>query len=302
MAGRRRVREIIIAGLALALVPLPAFAHAGGIWIGPDALSFGWSLLEWIALPLLVCWWLYGRGIIRLWGRAGVGRGIDIGQVCCFAAGMILLVLALLSPIDALGETLFTAHMTQHMLLLVVAPPLLLLGRPDVAFTAGLPAGWRGSAAWLHRQPGRWLAPLVGPGTASLIKAVILWGWHAPPLFDAALLNDPLHELEHACFLLAGLLFWWALLRPGRDVLASLQGAGAALVTLIHSGMLGALLTLAPVPLYASYVGQSELWGLTVLEDQQLAGLVMWVPMGFVYLGAGLALAAPALGGRRSRA
>jgi putative membrane protein len=115
----------------------------------------------------------------------------------------------------------------------------------------------------------------------------MLWLWHAPALFEAAVERHWLHTLEHACFFGTALLFWQAALdartrrRAGPALLA-------AFVTFMHSGLLGGLITMAPQPLYAAYAGRSTVWGLTALDDQQLAGLLMWVPLGLPYLAVGL--------------
>jgi putative membrane protein len=140
---------------------------------------------------------------------------------------------------------------------------------------------WR----WLG---GLWRA-LSRPMPAALLHGLTLWLWHAPALFAAALEHHWLHALEHACFFGTALLFWRAVLdgRAGRRAGPALA---AALVTLVHGGLLGGLITLAPYPLYRPYVGGRGIWGLTPLEDQQLAGLLMWVPLGLSYLAAGLAV------------
>jgi putative membrane protein len=182
--------------------------------------------------------------------------------------------------------------MAQHGLLVAIAPPLLLLGQPGAAFAWALPVGWsRGGlvgAAW--RTLARFGRVLSRPLPAVILHGLALWSWHAPALFNAAIEHEWLHRLEHAAFFGTGLLFWRAVLdaRCGRRIGQTLGGAFA---TLMHGGFLAALITLAPVPLFGWYIGRSEVWGMTPLGDQQLAGLLMWVPMGVVYLGACLLLA-----------
>jgi putative membrane protein len=228
----------------------------------------------------------------RLWTRAGLWRGIGRRHVAAFVFGLAVVIIALVSPLDQLGGTLLSAHMTQHGLLITAAPLLLLLGKPGVAFAWALPAGWsRGGLAAMAWRPlartGRWLSC---PFPAAALHGLALWIWHAPGLFDEAVEREWLHTLEHASFFGTGLLFWWAILdaRSGARIGAALA---AAFATLMHGGLLGGLITMAPRPLYGSYLGRTELWGLTALEDQQLAGLLMWVPMGIVYFGACLWLA-----------
>jgi putative membrane protein len=131
---------------------------------------------------------------------------------------------------------------------------------------------------------------LSRPLAAAVLHGLAVWLWHAPRPFNAALASYPLHALEHSAFFVTALLFWRAILNASSRRRAG-PALGASFATLIHSSLLGALITLAPYPLYAWYFGRTEIWGLSALEDQQLAGLLMWVPMGIVYLGACLLLA-----------
>jgi putative membrane protein len=242
-------------------------------------------------VPLLLAHWAYGRGVLRLWQRAGRWRGIGGRHIAAFLLGEITLILALVSPLDQLGGTLLSAHMVQRALLVAVAPPLLLLGHPGAAFAWALPLVWRKG---FTRSPcWRWLAvfanALSRPLPAAALQGLVLWIWHAPGAFDAALADEWVHTLEHASFFGTALLFWRGVL-GARSARAMGPALGTAFFTLVHSGMLGALITLAPRPLYDWY-SATELWGLSATDDQQLAGLLMWVPMGLVYFGACLLLA-----------
>jgi putative membrane protein len=289
--------------LALALgclgLPGPASAH-GLLLIGPDDLDMAWSLDPLVLVPLALVHWLYGRGLARIWRRAGIGRGVARWQAACFLAGEAALVLALVWPFDALGQTLFSAHMAQHMLLTTAAAPLLVLGAPLVPILTALPEGWRAHAArWvLEGPPARILAPLCRPMPSTLLHAAALWAWHAPALFEAALLDPMLHALEHATFFATALAFWWAMAHSPRR---GPSGPGIAavwmLVTVVQGGLLGALLTFAGRQLYPGYGDAPTLWGLSPVEDQALAGLIMWVPACLVQIGAGVALVARWLGG-----
>ena len=268
-----------------------AIAH-GPALVRPDTLWRSWSFDPLVVAPMLLALWLYGRGSRQLWSRAGYGRGVTYAQTLSFALGAAMLFGALVSPLDALGETLLSAHMAQHLLLVAVAPPLLLFGKPGIVFAWALPAKSRryflGSAVW------RFLAnignALSRPLPAALLHGLALWVWHAPAPFNAAVAGDGVHALEHISFFGTAMLFWRAILeaRPSRRAGPAL---GAAFATLIHSGLLGALITMAPYSLYTWYRGRTELWGLSPLEDQQLAGLLMWVPLGIVYLAVCLVLA-----------
>ena len=276
--------------LALMLAVQPAAAH-GPVPVQPAAVWGAWSFDPLVIVPLLLAHWAYGRGVRRLWERAGRWRGIGGRHIAAFVLGEIAAIIALVSPVDQLGGTLLSAHMVQHGLLVAIAPPLLLLGLPGVAFAWALPPGLRkgftGSRSW------RWLAAFANalsrPLPASILHGLALWIWHAPAAFDAALEYEWMHTLEHASFFGTALLFWRGILgaRSAREIGPAL---GAAFFILMHSGLLAALITLAPRPLYDWY-GATELWGMTAIEDQQLAGLLMWVPMGLVYFGACLLLA-----------
>jgi putative membrane protein len=147
------------------------------------------------------------------------------------------------------------------------------------------------SRAWR----GGWNA-LTQPGTATTLHGAAIWIWHVPALFDAAVENDVLHRLQHLSFFVTALLFWWALVRRATPGVA----VGHLFVTMVHTGVLGALMALAPRVLYTAQTQHALDWNLTPLEDQQLAGLIMWVPAGTVYAGAALAFAARWI--RRSRA
>jgi cytochrome c oxidase assembly factor CtaG len=157
--------------------------------------------------------------------------------------------------------------MVQHMLLMVVVAPLLVLARPLPQWRAVL--GARADALWrpLHRFSRH-------PMACALLHAAAIWFWHAPGPYVAALASPLWHVVEHACFLFSGWLFWWSVLRPGRT--GALPAAGALLFTVMHTGLLGALLAFSRAPLYSDAP--------SALADQQLAGLVMWVPGGLVYL------------------
>jgi len=261
--------------------------------VHPNALWQAWSFDPLVLGLLFAAAWGYGRGIRRLWARAGLWRGIGRWHVLLFVLGQAVVVIALVSPLDRLGGTLLSAHMAQHGLLVTAAPVLLLLGKPAVAFAWALPPGWsKGRGAAVMWRPlaraGLWLSR---PFPAATLHGLALWVWHAPGLFDAAVGREWLHTLEHASFFGTALLFWRAILdaRSGERIGLALAGAFA---TLMHGGLLGGLITMAPRPLYGWYEGHTELWGLTTLDDQQLAGLLMWVPMGLVYFGACLGLAA----------
>lgn len=192
-----------------------------------------------------------------------------------FGGALLALGVALLWPLPALAERSLGAHMAQHMLLIAVAAPLLAASRPVLRVLKG-----RGALARPFLALGR-------PASAFALHGAAIWLGHAPRLLEWTLHEQWLHALQHFAFVATAALFWWALLARGR------AGAGESalwtLATLIHTGLLGALLTFAPRPLYGSYG----------FEDQQLAGLLMWIPGGLAYLAAGLAFTAAWLAQRR---
>jgi putative membrane protein len=204
------------------------------------------------------------------------------------------LFVALVSPLHPLGEVLFSAHMTQHEILMLVAAPLLVLGRPLVPFLWALPKGWRRSAGAASRIlviRCTWLA-ITNPIAAWALHAATLWIWHAPSLFDATLHSDFIHTLQHISFLGTALLFWWSLIHSGAGAMGYGAGVLYVFTMSLHSSVLGALITFARTTWYPTYAQTTWTWGLTPLEDQQLGGLIMWVPAALVYIAAGLLLIA----------
>lgn len=258
-------------GAGACLLPGGAFAHAPG---GP-------AVDPWVWVPMLLALGLWSAGLIRSRHRPPPRRTLSFG------AGWLVLAAALAGPLErAAGESL-AAHMLQHMLLLAVAPPLLLLGRPLPTMQRGLPRPLQRRTgpglAWLYRDA-------AAPGLlAFLVHGAVIWLWHLPGPYQAAVQNLMLHHLEHLLFLVTALWFWWTLVMParhgqGRFGVAALWAA----LTMMHTGFLGALLTFAPRPLYPGHPGGFA--GFGVLEDQQLAGLLMWVPGSVAYATAALIL------------
>jgi putative membrane protein len=272
-----------------ACLAAPVSAHTPAV-VTPDELWRAWTFDPVILVCLLTLLAVYARGVKGLWARAGRGRGASYGRVLAFLAGYTALMVALVSPLHALGGTLLSAHMAQHGLLAGLAPPLLLIGTPGAGLAWGLSRGGPlRRLAPLWRVLGRLARVLSKPMHATVLHGLTIWVWHAPMLFGAAVEHDWVHALQHLSFFIPGLLFWKALLdRHSSSRTAS--GAGAAFVTFMHTGLLGGLITMAPAPLYTVYVGRTESWGLTALADQQLAGVFMWVPLGLPYVVAGLVL------------
>lgn len=259
----RGARSCLAAGLGV--VADAAWAHGGlqgGLEHAPVWLS---------QILYVVAWFGYAVGAARV--QPAPARRL------AFHAGMLLAGLALFGPLDdwAAGST--AMHMVQHMALIVGVAPLLVVAQPL--------AQWRRAfgrtAVALARAP---LRLAQRPMAAAVAHAAAIWMWHAPGPYTAALLHEGWHVLEHACFLFSAWVFWWSVWQA--PVTRGFGALAALLFTLMHTGLLGAVLTFAPQPLYLRE--SRELW------DQQLAGLVMWVPGGVAYLWAAAWCAARLLG------
>jgi putative membrane protein len=194
--------------------------------------------------------------------------------------------------------------MTQHEILMLVSAPLLVFGHPLVAMLWALPRPARESLGALSRKPAiaRSWRGLTGPLNVFLLHAIALWIWHVPRFYEAALRSDGLHALQHFSFVATAALFWWAMVHGKYGRL----GYGVAVVyiflTAVHSSVLGALMAVAPEVWYPGYARAGAAWGIDPLADQQLAGLLMWVPSGVIFIVLGLALFAAWLGESDKRA
>ena len=262
----------------------PLFAHTGVEIVTPSDLWHTWSFEPAVLALLILSAVLYALGMMRSQFAAGTRA-----QRLAFWSGWLALVVSQVSPLHKLGEALFSAHMVQHELLILIAAPLLVYSRPLAPFLWSFPLALRVRWGGRAKDP-RWLRfwrALTAPLTAWTLHAAALWGWHIPVLYQQTLVSEWLHALQHASFLGTALLFWWALMHEQR---ARNYGASVAYIftTTIHSGALGALLTFAPGLVYPLYAGRTAAWGLSALEDQQLGGLIMWVPSGIVFIAIGL--------------
>jgi putative membrane protein len=202
--------------------------------------------------------------------------------------GLAVAVAAVLPPLHELSEDLFSAHMVQHELLMTVAAPLIVLGRPLIVALWLLPRDWRAPVAHFARRPfiRTPSAVITSPAIAWLVHGLAIWLWHVPSLFERAIRSDVVHAVQHTTFLATGIAFWWAVLNPVRR---ARRGLSIVLLftTAVHTGILGALMTFARAPWYADYT-RSFAFGLTALADQQLAGMIMWIPGSLGYLIAAL--------------
>jgi len=224
-----------------------------------------WSLEPTVLAGLFVLTVAYSLLVVR----AG-----DARRVAWYAAGVAALFIALQSPIDVGGDRyLFSLHMLQHVMLGMVAPPLLLLGMIGLI-------SWR---------PRGVAALLVHPWVAAAVFNLVLLIWHLPQLYEATLRQEPLHILEHVSFFLTGLAFWWPVIEPqaaGSFRLSPVGKIGYLVFSAIPPTILGLVFVIAPAAAYPFYVEAPRLWGLSPVEDQQIAGLVMFGLGGFIYVAA----------------
>lgn len=289
-----RVLRISFCGLSCCL--FPGVCRADGVVLERRADWSDWSFDPLILINVCLVIWLYSRG--RSWLRSrdrvggfsarptGIPRVLSRPRALSFWVGMLLLVVTLLSPLDAMAGQLSSAHMVQHMLLMTVIAPLLILGAPGLVCFCGMPAFSRDLVARSRRTIGRcgWRS-LWNPWLVWMTYAVAMWAWHLPWPYQAALRSQTVHDLQHASFLVAAFLFWRVLLDPvSRQRLGQGQSVLFLFTTTLHATVLGVLMTISPRPWYPAYAGRTQWWGLTPLEDQQLAGLIMWMPACAPYL------------------
>lgn len=277
-----RALTLIIVVLASAS---PIAAHQGE----EHASAATWTFDAWIVSPIILSAVLAGAGFLRLRRRSGKSREMTKSALA-FYSGLLVLVVALVSPIHFMGEHLFTFHMIEHELVMAVAAPLIVLARPVGFVLWSVPRRVRHLiAAGMTAEPVRasWNL-LAGGAVATTLHGAAIWVWHAPDIFDATVTDVTLHRLQHLSFFLTAILFWWSVLwRSGKGM-----AAWHLFVTMMHTSILGALIALAPRVFYVSQTEAAPAWGLTPFEDQQLAGLLMWVPGGIIYAGAALMMMA----------
>lgn len=275
-------------GTLLAILLLMPVRVAAAHGEGEGWMTWIWPPTVWV--PLLLAAILYGRGLVALWTRAGIGRGVPRWRAAAFAAGLWAIVVALMSPVAYVSESLLSVHMVQHLILLLIAMPLVVMGAPLLVMLWGLPVRWRKAVArrWVSARSFRsaWDA-LSQPLVVWALYAIALWMWHLPTLYEAALNNSYVHDVQHAAFMATAGLLWWVILSPmGRVRLNPGAGVLYLFTTSLHATALGVFITLSPVAWYGHYAETVAQWNLSVLEDQQMAGAIMWMPACLVYIGA----------------
>jgi putative membrane protein len=249
-----------------------------------------WTFEPGIVVCLLVAAVWYALGVRRMPPPATGGSSSAWLRIGAAVAGLVTIVIALVSPLNALGMALFSAHMVQHLLLVLVAAPLLVFAELSQPALLALPREWRtGLRAWWARDGAMQTiaCAFTAPAAAWLMHLGTLLFWHVPAPYEWAIRSDSVHAIEHVSFLATAVLFWWIAFQPsGRRRL----GYGAGILYVLSAGVvmgaLGAILTFAPAPWYANHLLTTAAWHLTPLEDQQLAGVIMWAPSSLVYLAA----------------
>jgi cytochrome c oxidase assembly factor CtaG len=257
-------------------------AHGGGAAEGLANVGFV------VLLAALAA--AYGRGVHELWDRRGTGEIVPVWRVIAFGAGVAALVTAQSPPVHAMTERSFAGHMAQHMILMVVAGPLLAAGAAGLPLTLAAPIPLRRRLArWRASPAGRSLRrPAILAVAAATAQTAVLWAWHLPTLYLLALDNPGVHAAEHLSFVAAAWLLWSAVLGTGPHRLTSPAAFLLLFATMMPATALAAVLTFAPAPLYPPPALAPT--GGDPLTDQQLAGLVMWIPMDVVVLVAGTGL------------
>lgn len=280
---RTRFPALLIAALAFAL-PARVLAHGGEV----PAPTFPDVLLAWRLEPIVLAALAIAAMGWLILARRVAARHPDhphpTWRSASFLGGLGSLAIALMSPIEAYEGSLFSVHMLQHMLLELVAAPLLLLGAPaTLALRAASPSVRRGLLAVLHSRA---VSVLSFPLLAWLLFAAVNWGWHFSSLYDQALENPWLHDLQHLTFIGAALLFWWPVIGadPARWRLPHPVRLFYLFLAMPQNSFLGIALMSAPATLYPHYLTNLRDWGPTAIADQNVGGMLMWVGGDVVFL------------------
>ena len=252
-----------------------------------DAFLRSWPFEPWVCASIVLTVGVYLRGWLSLYRRDP--RRWPLLQPVAFAAGLLALYLALASPIESFTSLLLQIHMLQHVLLMMIVPPLAWLGAPLFPLLLGLPRPIRRYWAaplmrwqWLRRT----FETVTHPVPALVLFTATTWFWHLPPIYEFALASNACHYLQHFCFLVTALLFWYPVIRPypSRPTWSPWLLIPYLILADVQNTLLSALLTFSDQPLYSYYVERPRLGNLSALDDQAAAGVLMWVPGSVAYL------------------
>ena len=257
--------------------------------------SWAWRPEIMLTLGLAATVHLVGRWRLK---QRGTNRLTDPWRSVAYLGGLAVLWIALMSPIDVLSAQFFFIHMIQHLLLVMIAPPLMLLANPMPIMLWGLPSG-------LRLEVGRWLRPqatfrrifrsVTTPGLVWLYFVATLVGWHDANAYNLTLESELVHDLEHLTFFGTAMLFWWHIVGAAPHIHKRLSRGvriGYALSVVPANALTGIALAFASKPLYEHYTKVPRLWGVSVMQDQMLGGVIMWIPGSMMYIIAALALIA----------
>jgi putative membrane protein len=268
------------------LLSMVFLLHASGEALSLPAPNNLWADDHWtweasITIPLVLLAVLYLFGSIRREQLSTL-----IWKHVAFWCGWFSLVFALVSPLHQLGDALFSAHMVQHEILILVAAPLIAAAHFSVTLLYAFPPNARRIlgrfVSRVEAHPA--IAFIAAPLPAWLLHGIALWGWHLPVLYQATVASDVIHAMQHLSFFVTGLIFWSALFGAGRSTMSYGAATLYTFGTAVHCSALGALLTFSTVLWYPIYADRASVWHLTALQDQQLGGLFMWVPSGMVFI------------------
>lgn len=246
-----------------------------------------WSLDPELLIPVLLLTTLYLRGL-SVWRNRS--RPHPTWRTASYLLGVTVLLLAIESPLDALAEHHFSMHMIQHELLMMLAAPLILLGAPTTPVLRGLPRSVRRRFVRpIMRRPEAHLLyqTITHPLIVAVTFTALLWAWHlAPGWYDSALENRVLHDLQHVSFMLSGLLLWWNIIDPAplKSRIGYITRMGLLVVLSTPKSFLGALITFNDSTLYGFYEEVRPILELTPMQDQEIGGLIMWVPSQMMFL------------------
>lgn len=269
-----------------------------------EAALYSWSLEPGTAIGLIVTALIYLRGWNKL--RQLVPQRYPLWRLLSFLAGLATLYFSIASPLDAFASLLLISHMVQHLLLTMIAPPLILLGAPQLPMLSGLPKQFvsQGIGPFMHWPPLKALGRFIlHPVVCLLLFMLSNVLWHAPGMYEMALRSSGWHLVEHACFLFTALLFWWHVVQPWPGHFNYPRWAVIPYMLLadVQNTILAAFLTFYTNVLYPTYAAAPRISGLSAIDDQQGAGAIMWVPGSLVFLGPAAFIAISYLSSKRNR-